>query len=309
LSSDELRQLQEGHTPALALEPAAEFASAAAGASTPRRRALSVIPRVSGTVVLIVVLAALIAPFFAPHGVGDIVGQPYAKPGTDGVLGTDYLGRDLLSRLLAGGRSLVLLSFLCTFAAGCLGTAIGLITGYSRGLLDSIVMRFADLLLILPPLVVLLVLTSGWGGGTLILVPVIMISASPYIARIVRAATLGVSSSQYVEASVLRGESRRAILVREILPNVAGPVLAITGLLLVYSIYVIASASFLGVGAQPPTADWALMIREGMTGVMLNAWPVVLPAIFIIVLAVSVNVFADGLHGRIAGGRAGRQRG
>ncbi|MER7007139.1 ABC transporter permease [Dactylosporangium sp. NPDC000555] len=280
--------------------------AAPTGGAGPRRRG-SVVPPVSGCVLLTLVLFALFAPFLAPHPANAPIGVPYAMPGDVGVLGTDYLGRDLLSRILAGGRSLVLVAAACTFTAGLLGTALGLMAGYRRGLVDAVIMRVVDLLLILPPLVVLLVLTSGAERGPRMLIPVIMISASPYVARVVRTATLDVARSSYVEAAVLRGEKARAILVREILPNVAGPVLAITGLLMIYAIFVVASASFLGVGIQPPAADWSLMIKEGMPAITLNAWPVIFPAACIVVLAVAVNIFAEGLHRRIAGGRAGRR--
>ncbi|TMR06936.1 ABC transporter permease [Actinomadura soli] len=292
---------------ATVLQPGDEFARELGGGASPARRHFaSAVPSASGCVVLAVVLFTQLAPFLAPHPVREVIGAPYAGPGEAGVLGTDYLGRDLLSRLLAGGRSLMLLAAACTIAAGVLGTALGLLLGYIRGVAAAVLNRVVDLFLILPPLVVLLVLTSGSARGTTILIPTIMISAAPYIARIVRTATLGVVRSPFVEAAVLRGESRRAILLREILPNIAGPVLAITGLLLIYSIFVIASAGFLGVGTQPPAADWALMIKENMPGVTLSPWPVAFPALAIIALAVSVNIFSDGLHRRIAGGRAGR---
>ena len=307
MSTDELNTLENRAAVAALPASGALAQEARAAATAPRRRRLPSVPRASGIAALAIVAFALVAPLLAPHDISEVVGPPYAKPGEAGVLGTDHLGRDLLSRLLAGGRSLVLLAGACTLAAGLLGTALGLIAGYARGAVDFVLMRIIDLLLILPPLVVLLVLSAGWGNGTLHLIPVIMISASPYVARIVRAATVGVIDSPYIEAAVLRGESRRALLVREILPNISGPVLAISGLLLIYSIFVIASAGFLGVGAQPPAADWALMVKENMPGIMLDAWPVVLPALCIVALAVSVNLFADALHRRIAGGQAARR--
>lgn len=269
-----------------------------------RRPLYSTLWSMSGVVVVTLIVLAIFAPYFAPHSISAMVGPPYAKPGSVGVLGTDYLGHDLFSRLLVGGRTLILLSILCTLAASVLGTVLGLVAGYRGGWVDSLVSRILDLLLILPPIVVLLVITAGSTGGTTRLIPVIMISASPYVARIVRAATLSVARRAHVEAAILRGESSASILLREVLPNVAGPVLAVTGLLLIYSIFVIATAGFLGVGAQPPTADWALMIKENMVGVTLTAWPVALPAVCILVLAISVNVFADRLHRHIAGGRS-----
>jgi ABC-type dipeptide/oligopeptide/nickel transport system permease subunit len=249
-----------------------------------------------GIAIIAVILAiAIVGPVFAPYSPGEITGIPYSAPGEAGVLGTDFIGRDLLSRLLWGGRNIVALSVLATVLAYVIGITIGLVAGYTRSMLDPILMRSVDVLLAFPPLIFLLVLATGAGQSIAVLVIGVAVVQSPGIARVIRSATLEASVRGYVEAAVARGEHPFAIMRRDILPNISGTILADVGVRLTYSILLIASVNFLGLGLQPPAADWSLMIAENRGAISLQPWATVIPAILIAALTIGVNLIADGV--------------
>lgn len=238
---------------------------------------------------------ALLGPFFAPHSPDAPIGVPLSGPGDGAPFGTDFLGRDVLSRLLWGGRSVLALAGLATLFAYVGGIAIGLVAGYSRSLVDPILMRSADVLLAFPPLLFLLVLITGAGTSKAVLVIGVALVQLPPIARIVRTATLEQSVRGFVEAAVARGERTGAILRREILPNIIGPLMADVGLRFTYCIILVASVNFLGLGLQPPDADWALIISENRGGLTLNPYVILLPAALIGLLTISVNLVGDAV--------------
>ncbi len=241
----------------------------------------------------VVFAIAFLGPFLVRQSPTAIVGFPL-EPGT-GLLGTDFLGRDVLSRILVGGRGVILLALVSTFAGYLLGAVVGLAAGYSRSGLDTSLMRVMDILLGFPPLLFVLVIAAGLGHSWVGLVLAVAVIQLPSIARVVRGATLGQVGRPFVEAAVARGEHTSSILRREILPNIARPMLADAGLRLTWSILLIAAVSFLGLGDQPPASNWALMIAENRTGLALQPWPVVVPAILIALLTIGVNLLADGV--------------
>jgi peptide/nickel transport system permease protein len=247
----------------------------------------------AGSLLLLALIAA--GPLFAPHDPAGIVSVPLQRPSSQFLLGTDGLGRDVLSRVLWGGRSIVGLAVLATALAYAVGTAIGLLAGYTRSIVDPLLMRAMDVLLAVPPLLFLLVLATGAGRSIPVLVLGVATVHVPSIARIVRAATQEVSTRGYVEAAVARGERVDAVLRREILPNVLGTMLADAGIRLTASILILASVNFLGLGLQPPRADWALMIAENRGGIELQPWAVAAPALLIAFLTISVNLVADSV--------------
>jgi peptide/nickel transport system permease protein len=251
--------------------------------------------RIGLTATALLLALVVLGPLFAPHDPAGIVGIPYQRPGGDFLLGTDGLGRDVLSRVLWGGRSILALSVLATALAYVVGASIGLVAGYTRSLLDPLLMRAMDVLLAVPPLLLLLVLATGAGHSVVVLVLGVATVHVPSIARIVRAATQTVVGRGYVEAAVARGERTPSILAREILPNVLGTVLADAGIRLTGSILILASVNFLGLGLQPPRADWALMISENRGGITLQPWAVAAPALLIAFLTVAVNLVADAI--------------
>jgi len=242
-----------------------------------------------------VVLLAIVGPMFAPHAPAALVGPPFHGPSAQYPLGTDFLGRDVLSRVLWGGRSVIGLALAATFLGYLVGIPIGLVAGASRSLVDPGLMRTMDILLAFPPIILLLVLATGAGPSAWILVLGVALTHIPGISRIVRAATLEASVRGYVEAAVARGERRSFVLGREILPNIALPVLADAGVRLTGSILLVASVNFLGLGLQPPAADWALMISENRGGLTIQPWASVVPIILIATLTISANLVADAV--------------
>ncbi|NWJ70573.1 ABC transporter permease [Pseudonocardia sp. ICBG1122] len=245
---------------------------------------------------LVVVAVALLGPTIGPlltgFGVDDFAGRPFSS---DGVLGTDDLGRDVVARFLAGGGP-VLLYALAATALGLVGGAVaGMLAGYSGGRLDTLIMRGGDVLLSFPQLVLALLAVAVLGSSGWLLVLVIGISHIPRVARVARQATLSVAGQDYVLAARMYGVPRRRILGTEILPNITGPLMVELGLRLTYSIGYIASLSFLGLGVQPPAADWGLQINENRIALIVAPWGVLLPVLAIAVLTVGTNMITDAL--------------
>lgn len=263
------------------------------------RERLAFARSVTGAVGLALLLAivgiALLGPFLAPYAPDQPIGVPLTGPGDGAAFGTDFLGRDVLSRALWGGRSVLGLAGLATLLAYAGGVTVGLVAGYSRSLLDPILMRAADVLLSFPALLFLLVLVTGAGTSKKVLVLGVAVVQMPLVARIVRTATLEQSVRGFVEAAVARGERTAAVLRREILPNIVGPLMADVGLRFTYAIILVASVNFLGLGLQPPDADWALIISENRSGLTLNPWVILVPAALISALTISVNLVGDAV--------------
>jgi peptide/nickel transport system permease protein len=247
------------------------------------------------TIVAVVVLVAVLGKYVAPHDPTQPVGIPLAGPSGDAWLGTDFLGRDVLSRLLYGGRSVLGLALAATLLAYAIGLTIGLIAGYTRSKADPLLMRTVDVMLAFPPLLFLLVLITGAGTGTAVLIIGVAAIQAPGISRIVRTATLEVSVRGYVESAIARGERGISVVVREVLPNILAPVLVDAGLRFTYSILIIASVNFLGLGLQPPNSDWALMISENRQYISLNVWSVLAPAAMIALLTIGINLTGDAI--------------
>ena len=257
-----------------------------------RRRQVKIGVTLTLVVVAVAVLGPLLGPVLTGHDVGDFVGKPFR---TDGVAGTDDLGRDVLTRFLAGGGP-VLLYALAATAIGLVGGALaGMLAGYSGGRLDNLVMRGGDVLLSFPQLVLALLAVSVLGSSGWLLVLVIGITHIPRVARVARQATLAVAGQDYVLAARMYGLPRRRILTTEILPNITGPLMVELGLRLTYSIGYIASLSFLGLGVQPPAADWGLQINENRIALVVAPWGVLLPVLAIAILTVGTNMITDGL--------------
>jgi peptide/nickel transport system permease protein len=248
-----------------------------------------------GLLMLAVVLGiAFIGPLVSPHGIAEPIGAPGTPPYGAAPLGTDYLGRDVLSRVLHGGPSVIWIGTTATLLAYMCGVTIGLVAGYTRSLLDPLLMRAVDVLLSFPALLVLLLLIAGLGSHVWVLIVGVALVQLPPIARIMRTATLEVSTRGFIEAAQARGERAAAIMRREILPNVTPVVLADFGIRFGFSIILVASVNYLGLGLAPPAADWGLMIAENQQYISLNVWSVLAPAIMLAMLTVSVNLIADG---------------
>jgi peptide/nickel transport system permease protein len=245
-------------------------------------------------VLLVLTMTVIIfGPVLSPYPPTKIIGPPFAPPGGAYILGTDVLGRDVLSRVLWGGQSVLLLGGLATALAYGIGGTVGLIAGFVRGKPDAVLMRIMDVILAVPPLLLLLVLATGAGAGAFVAVVGVALIQVPGIARIIRAATLEVSGRGYIEAASARGERTSHILFREITPNISPTIVADGGTRLTVSILSIAALTFLGVGLQPPAANWALMMTENRPGLTYQPWAVIAPALMLAALTLSINLLAD----------------
>ncbi|MGW8762462.1 ABC transporter permease [Streptomyces sp. NPDC055815] len=262
----------------------------------PARRTRPVQGRLLRTLpALLLLLLAVAGPWLAPHAIDAPITAPYAKAGDGAPLGGDQLGRDVWTRLLAGGRELIATSLvvaaLVTVTASVLGTVAAL-----RPRIGRAIDRAADVLMLLPPVLGILLVALSWPtGGRIALIAAAYVLGVPYAVRLVAAAAAPVVASGYVEAAAAGGERLGYLVVREVLPNLRATLLALFGLRFVAAVYVVATAGFLQVGPQPPAADWALMIRENAGGILLNPWAVLAPSIAIGLLAMSVNLAASAL--------------
>jgi peptide/nickel transport system permease protein len=247
------------------------------------------------SIVLLVLAFAIFGRYLAPHDPAEPIGIPLSDASSNAWLGTDFLGRDVFSRLLYGGRSVILIALAATLLAYAIGLTIGLIAGYSRSAVDPLLMRTVDVMLAFPPLLFLLVLITGAGTGVGVLIVGVALIQAPAISRIVRTATQVEAVRAYVEAAVARGERSLAVVSREVMPNILAPVLVDAGLRFTFSILIIASVNFLGLGLQPPSPDWALMISENREFISVNVLAVLAPAAMIALLTIGINLTGDGI--------------
>jgi len=247
------------------------------------------------TLVALLAGVALIGPFFAPYSPSEFVGVPYAHVSSALPLGADNLGRDVFSRFLWGGRSVLGLSLLATALGLLLGVSIGLVAAYSRSILDDVLMRAMDVILAFPSIVLALVVVSTLGPKQWLIVTVVGITTAPRVARVTRGASLEIVERDFVQAAEVLGESRFKILLGEILPNITSPLMVEASLRLTYSIGLIAGLSFLGFGLQPPAADWGLMINENRQALTIQPWGAAAPVIAIALLTIGTSLVGDGL--------------
>jgi ABC-type dipeptide/oligopeptide/nickel transport system permease subunit len=249
--------------------------------------------KIGSAMLLFVLAVALLGPLVAPHPLAQPIGIPGAPPGNGAPLGTDFLGRDVLSRLLHGGLPVIWVAVVATLATYLVGVSIGMLAALSRSWLDPVLMRLVDLFIVFPPLLLLLVLIAGAGTSIGIVLIGIVLVLAPGVARIVRSATLEVSTLSYVEAAIIRGERTPAIMRREVLPNIMPSIIADAGVRFIYAIFIVASLNFLGLGEAPPAANWGLMIAENRVILNTNIWAVATPALMLALLSVSVNLIGD----------------
>ncbi|MFB7135022.1 ABC transporter permease [Streptomyces sp. NPDC056237] len=255
---------------------------------------------VPGVLLVLLVLLALTGPFLAAHPLDKPVTAPFATAGDGAPLGGDQLGRDVLSRLLHGGTALIGSALLVAAVV----TALAALAGCFAVLHPAVgraVERTADVFILLPPILGIMLIALAWpGGGRWAVISAAIILGTPYAVRVVAGAAAPLADAGYVEAALAGGESLTYTATRELLPNLRSTILALFGLRFVEAVYVISMAGFLQIGPQPPAADWALMIRENSSGILLNPWAVVAPSLAIAALAISVNLAATSLAPRSA---------
>jgi peptide/nickel transport system permease protein len=248
------------------------------------------------SIFLLFLFLAIAGPWLAPYGSNEqIYSDARQPPSAEHPFGTDHLGRDVFSRILHGSREVLLEAGLGTILAVLLGTAVGLVAGYQRGWLDEIVMRLFDSLLALPALLLALLLLGTIGRSRYSVMIVIVVVYTPIVARVARSVVLSVREKGFVEAAQIQGESSSHIMFREILPSVT-PALTVEGALrFSYAIFLVASLGFLGVGVQPPSPNWGLMVAEARPHVTQLPWALFFPAAAIALLVIGVNLMADGI--------------
>ncbi|MFF2661900.1 ABC transporter permease [Kitasatospora sp. NPDC058032] len=244
---------------------------------------------------LLLVALAVTGPLIAPEAIDKPVTMPYGTPDSAAALGGDLLGRDVLSRLLAGGAPLIATALAIAVLVTSAATVLGILAAL-RPRLGRWLERAADLAILLPAVLGIMLIALAWpGGGRLAVGAAATVLGIPYAVRVVAAAAAPVAATGYVETAAAGGERLWYLMAREVLPNLRATLLALFGLRFVEGVYVVSVAAFLQLGPQPPEADWALMIRENAPGIMLNPWAVAAPCLAIGLLAVSVNLAADAL--------------
>jgi peptide/nickel transport system permease protein len=243
------------------------------------------------------VVCAIFGSLIAPQNAqADDILNKLAAPSGDHLFGTDRLGRDVLSRVIEGARTILIMAPLATLLGTVVGTAIGLVTGYYRGVVDEVSMRVVDALLSVPIIITALLAIAAVGTSRLTLILVIGVVFAMIITKTVRAAVLGERELDYVQAARLRNERAPYIMFVEILPNVMGPIVVEFTVRLGYAIFTIATLAFLGFGADPSIPDWGTDIGENYTFISAGVWWAVLfPAIAIATLIVAINLIADSI--------------
>ncbi len=243
----------------------------------------------------VIVLIAVAGPFVASKPPDALLTLPFAKPSGQFPLGGDFLGRDVLSRVLNGGWALLLMALAATAIGIATGAAAGMSAAYLRGRSDSLIMRTVDVILAFPQLVFALLLVSLLGPKLWLIVLAVGLTHAPAVARVIRSATLDVSERDYVKVVELQGMRPAKVMTSEILPNLISPLMVEAGLRLTYSIVIMAGLAFLGFGQAPPAANWGLMINENRSGLPLNPWAVIVPAVLIALLTIGTNTFTDAI--------------
>jgi peptide/nickel transport system permease protein len=248
-------------------------------------------------VVFFFLVTAFIGPFVAPYKYSDqILAERLQPPSAKHWFGTDALGRDIFSRILVGSRDVYLVAGSGAILAILIGLLLGLSSGYFGGVLDEVIMRMMDVLLAIPPLLLSMVILGTVGHSRVNVIFVVGFLYTPMVARVVRSVVLDVRTRGFVEAAKLRGESSAYILLQEILPSVLPPLAVESSMRFSYAIFLVASLGFLGLGVQPPSPDWGLMVGEARTWFSQAQWILLFPAGAIALLVVGVAFVSDGLR-------------
>lgn len=259
--------------------------------------------RIGMCIVLVNFVVALFAPVIAPYGETAVVGDVWESFSAQSLLGTDHLGRDLLTRMIYGARNTIALAFLTTAISFLLGTSLGFVAATRKGWIDQLLSRLIDILMAFPTLIFALMILSVLGSSVPVLIFTIALLDSTRVYRLSRAVAMDIEVMDFVEVARLRGERMWWIMRHEILPNALPPLVAEFGLRFCFVFLFIASLSFLGLGLQPPLADWGGMVRENGSAITFGIYIPLIPAAAIAILTIGVNLIVDwflhlssGLH-------------
>jgi len=251
-------------------------------------------------------LIALLAPLIAPYGMAEVVGDVWEPSSATHWLGTDNIGRDLLTRMIYGGRTTILIATAATALSFTTGAVLGFLAAVLGGWADQLMSRAVDLLMSIPTLIFALVVLSVMPVTVPVLILVMGLLDSTRVYRLARAVAVDINVMDFVEAARLRGEGRGWIIFREILPNALSPLIAEMGMRFIFMVLFVSTLSFLGLGVQPPAADWGGIVKENKDGIVYGIPAALLPAIAIATLAISVNLVADWVLNRTTSLKGGR---
>ena len=258
---------------------------------------------------LVIVFIAVFAPWIAPYATGTVVGDVWAPMSDKSLLGTDNLGRDLFSRMVHGARVTLMIAGAATALSFTMGSILGFVAAVSGGRLDQVLSRTVDLMMSIPTLILALVVLSVLPSSVTVLVLVLGFLDSTRVFRLARAVAVDIAVMDYVEAARLRGEKTAWIVFSEILPNALTPLVSELGLRFIFAVLFLSGLSFLGLGVQPPDADWGAMVRENKEGIVFGVPAALIPAAAIGVLTISVNLVADWVLTRTSSLKGGRGNG
>ena len=251
-------------------------------------------------------LLAIFADLIAPYGMAEVVGDVWEPPSAKHWLGTDNIGRDLLTRMIYGGQTTIFIATIATLISFTTGSVLGFLAAVIGGWVDQAISRFVDLVMSIPSLILALVILSVTPVTVTVLVLVMGFLDSTRVYRLARAVAVDINVMDYVEAAKLRGERRNWIIFREILPNALSPLVAEMGLRFIFAVLFISTLSFLGLGVQPPMADWGGIVKENKDGIIYGYGSALWPAVAIATLAISVNLVADWVLNRTTSLKGGR---
>jgi len=287
----------ENETPRLRQMADATWDGLKTFADTIRRLCASRAALISLVILLFWLAMSIIGPLVAPYNPNSHnLRERFAAPSLHHLCGTDRFGRDEFSRIVLGSRTVFLLAASSTLVSLVIGTFVGLASGYAGGAADEIIMRFTDVLMSFPSLLFAMLMLGIMGPSFIGVVIVIAIVFFPRIARVVRSVVLDLKTKEFVEAAKVRGESGLYIMFVEIFPNTLGPLGVEAAVRFGYAIFTSASLGFLGLGVQPPTPDWGLMMSDAQAYITTAPWMAVFPAIAIATLTVAVNFLSDAIR-------------
>ncbi len=248
------------------------------------------------TLLLFWILMAVAGEAITPYRHFQFAAKPWSPPSAQHWLGTDRMGRDIFTRIAVGARLMLALPVAGIALGTLVGSCVGLVTGYYRGVVDDIVMRLMDIMMAFPMLMLYLLVIFAIGASAANVVWAIAIGATPGVARLVRGLTLDLRTREFVAAAQMRGESSFYIMFREILPNLTGPLIVDAGVRVAYGMFAVGSLGYLGLGVPPPTPDWGGMVSDAQGWIWTVPWAPVFPIIAISSLVISLNMIADALR-------------
>ncbi|MBX3071677.1 MAG: ABC transporter permease [Thermomicrobiales bacterium] len=285
-----------------AIEAPALGSSFEAAAIPPRRRTIAQLARTfplaaSGLIAIVLLIgAAVFAPFIAPYDPASQPGPRFGSPSREFLMGTDNLGRDVFSRVIYGARASMFVGMTAVAIALVIGGFFGIVAAYHLGYLDTAIMGIMDILFSFPPLILILAVSAALGPSLSTATLVIGLVYSPRFARIARGPALAVMQEQYVEAARVVGVSSWRIILRHLLPNVAAPLIILTSLSVSTAILTEATLSFLGLGVQPPTPSWGVMLSDARTYMIISPWVAIFPGAAIMIAVLAFNLLGDDLR-------------